>query len=307
MQLNQSERNELVFTIADEIAADPPDMTRAFLIPQNSLLGMAFTDLQITAYVPEGQFRFVKLNEQRFLATCSICNCIAVFVTSPGHTAFCAHINPASFGFGLDELRIRRQVGGGAVVSIFKTMSDALKQAFKNVKTSEISVSLVGGWKFGDHDKRLDMAKYYKNDKTLQTFSSIVLKWVKDTLPGANVDTSFLNYFNGVSWKDRTSRSKLKKIGQGESFNIAAMDTHTGQIHVQTSHWKQFSVPHAEGYDGFEIPCEITEFAYTHQVGEKKRMHDHNTSVFNKQIPKPVLHEYVHIGMDDFIQWPDML
>jgi hypothetical protein len=307
MLMDESERVRFYYAIGMEVRADPPDMTGALSIPRHGLLGMALEDLELTAYVPEGQFRFVQPDTHQFLATFGICNCIAVFVNSPGQAAFCTHINPQSFEYGLDELKFRRQVSGGVVVSIFKTMSDALTTAFKDVKNSEITVSLVGGWKLADIHPRMNLEKYYKQDKTLRTFSAVVLKCVKDALPGAKINTSCLNNFDGVSWADRTPYSKLKKMAQGQSYDIAALDTHTGQIHLQTSSFAHMVETHAESGDDFMLPEIIAEGAYMHNVDGDKRMWDQVASISNKKMPAPVLHEYVDRDVNERVAWPDIM
>ena len=313
MLLSQSERNESFLAIINKVRADPPDTTGALSIQRTSLIGVALQMNEHAAYTPEGQYRFVQPGEHRFLATCAICNCIAVFVTSPGHTSFCAHINPPSLVYGLQELKFRRQIVGG-VVPIFKTMSHALTTAFNDVENSEITVSLIGGWKLADKMNGVNIDTYFKKDKTLRTFSSVVLKCVNDALPGAKIDTSRLNRFNGVGWEDRTAFSKVTKMAQGESYTVAALDTYTGRIHLQTSsptdmlpeNTDAMQLP-AEASPCFTIPIAVLEDAYMHYVETDKRMRDQNTSLLNRKIPEPVLHEYVARGVDERVSSPDLL
>jgi hypothetical protein len=305
--MSQTEREDLLEMIVREEEANPPDMTAALSIPRYSEVGVALQDLERTAYVPEGQFRFVQPGAQQFLATFGICNCIAVFATSPGQTAFCTHINPGSFVWGLEEFKFRKKVGGGGVVSIFKTMSDALTTAFKDVKTSSITVSLVGGWKLADHHKKWNLDKIFKNDKGLRLFSTVVLKCVKDALPGAKIDTSYLNRFDGISWTNRTIYSKHKKIANGESYDVAALDILTGQIHLQTSAYTRWLKVDETVDNGFILPMDIAEDVHMHSVGEIKRSQDALASLRANKMPTPVLHEYIDCGVNERVQWPDIL
>jgi hypothetical protein len=295
----------MMTAVEEAIRADPPDLTSALTIPRHSFVGMALQDLKLTAYVPEGQYRVVQPNAHRFVATFGICNCIAVFATCPGHTGFLAHINPASFESGLKELEYRTMTGGGRFVSIFKTMSDTLTNAFKNVKNSEITVSLVGGWKLTDKPDNLDIKKYYKKDKKVRTFSAVVLKCVKDALPGAKFDESYLNSFNGVSWRDATKYSRMLKMSQGESYIVAVLDTQTGEIHLQTSSIADWIDDGSD--DGFDLPEDVQNDAYMHFVETSRRIRDQNRSIFNNRMPTPVLHEYVDRGVDERVEWPDLL
>ena len=307
MRMSHTEREKLMEMVIDEAEANPPDMTAALSIPRCSEVGVALRDLERTAYVPEGQFRFVQPGAQRFLATYGICNCIAVFVTSPGQTAFCTHVNPGSFIWGLEEFKFRKKISGGGVVSIFKTMSDALTNAFKDVQKSKITVSLVGGWKLADHYNEWNLEKTFKKDKGLRTFSAVMLKCVKGALPGAKIDTSYLNRFDGVSLTDRTLYSKLQTMVKGESYDVAALDILTGQIHLQTSVHTRWLKLDETVDNGFILPMDIERDVHMHQVGEDARIEDHLASIRADKMPMPVLQEYIHRTVDERVQWPDSL
>jgi hypothetical protein len=294
-----------IFRVAEEILQNPPDMSRSLLIPPKSTVWRALQDLDQTAYVHEGQYRFVENGEHRFLATLGICNCICIFAKSKT-TSFCAHLNPISFEYGLRELKFRQTIGGEVCVSIFKTMADSLMEAFKGVRNQDITVSLVGGWKLANYGtpSRMDLSKYYKHDKRLRTFSSIVLKFVNDTLPDAKIDTTYLNRFDGVSWEKRTTYSKVRKIAEGQSYSVAVLDTQTGKIHLQTS-----SITDMVNFNGketdedFTIPDAILLEACRFNTEVYDHIREFTKSIFKQEMPTPILREYVDKGYDQRSPW----
>ena len=95
-------------------------------------------------------------------------------------------------------------------------------------------------------------------------------------------------------------------MSQGESYIVAVLDTQTGEIHLQTSSIADW-IDDGSGHFAFDIPEDIQNDAYMHHVETSRRIRDQNRSIFNNRMPTPVLHEYVDRGVDERVEWPDLL
>ena len=304
---------ESVFrAVIDDLTNTPPVMHPwSYSIPEDSLVGLALDDPDLTAWVGESQFRFIQPGAQVLVATPSVYNCITVFASCPGGPTFGAHIGPAAFEYGVAEHTIRRRISGGGS-PIFKGMSDALKKGYKDVRNSDITISLVGGWALTD--PLTQDVKFYKKQK-IHTFSAVVLKCLRDCLPGARIDVSRLNRFNGVSWKDRTVHTKLLATARGETYRLAAIETESGKIWLQTTDITDVNSFMVEGSkpgtfelqtidttkasrdtDGtVRVPSEVADFIQEY-TETNRRVHKHNAERRRNEIPEPVLHEYVELS-----------
>lgn len=256
----------------------------ASVIPSNSPLADLLNDVNMTAYVPESQFRVVHACDTPLLCTTGVLNCIAVFVSIPGGAAFCAHVSPLSFKYSLQQMKFIRP---GSV--LFENMVDCLKKIFANVNHSDITISLVGGWKLADAYPKLQEI-YYRKHPDKWTFSSVLVACVKDALPTAKIDISQLNRFDGVSWEDRTAFSKMKRVALGEAFRIVVLDTWTGVIKVQTTDLTELT---GDKSVGVCIPRCILENSMRHLDEMYSRVHKFKNKLFADENPQPVLHEYV--------------
>lgn len=56
-----------------------------------------------------------------------------------------------------------------------------------------------------------------------------------EALPGASIDTSLLNRFDGIEREDLTPKNRLRCIREGQGFRVVALDSHTGKVETQTT------------------------------------------------------------------------
>ncbi|KAJ1495337.1 hypothetical protein T484DRAFT_1763059 [Baffinella frigidus] len=203
-------------------------MTAQTIIGADSPLGTALGDENTTAYFFEAQFRELLPGSKRFLATINVYSCIAVFASSPDGRAFGAHINLSSLLSSLYENRRRGQ--GGMILS---NMSKALQRVFRKVDQSKVTISLVGGHEKMDHSIALE-TKYYTKEEAMWRFSGVVRRCVAEALPGASIDVSLLNRFDGVDVV--TLEMEAQCCYQGQRFQVVALDSHTGNVVTQTKY-----------------------------------------------------------------------
>jgi hypothetical protein len=196
-------------------------------------LGIALNDMETTAYFSEAQFRVLQVESQyRYLATTGAANCLTVFAHTPTGSSFGAHLNLVSMFYSLEEAKV---YGGG----VFQNMVDAMKKAFGCVNNEDISIFIVGGWMKADFGTKRKQA-YQRTQERMWSFSGVVLDCLKTSLPGASIDTSNMNLFNGVSWEDRTQKTKLKCIIDGHAFRFVVLDTRTGMVYIQKTNLGDF-------------------------------------------------------------------
>ena len=196
-------------------------------------LGMALNDMETTAYLSEAQFRVLGIGSQyRYLATTGVANCLSVFANTPTGCSFGAHLNLVSMFYSLEEAKVH---GGG----VFQNMVNAMKKAFGGVNNEDIAIFVVGGWMKADFGTKMKQA-YYLKQAHMWSFSNVVLDCLKNALPGASIDTSRMNIFNGVSWEKRTQKTKLQCIVDGDAFRFVVLDTHTGVVYVQKTNLGDF-------------------------------------------------------------------
>jgi hypothetical protein len=276
----------IVRQVIDDVQSNPVDTSAtASVIPYESSLAKVIGDVNMTAYVPESQFRVLHAcDTQYLLATTGILNCIAVFASLPGGSALCAHISPSSLEYSLDEIKFLRRGG-----LLFENMVDCLKRTFAGVNNADITINIVGGWRLADTYPKLEEI-YYRKHPDKWTFSSVVLGCMKDALPGAKIDVSQLNRFDGVSWVDRTVFSKMKRVAIGEAFRIVVLNTRTGMIDVQTTDITDLT---GEQSVGVSIPECILNESVGHLSEMNRRIDKFRNKLFEDEIPPPVLHEFV--------------
>ena len=157
----------------------------------------------------------------RFLATLGVGSCITVFVRSPDGRAFGLHLNGA---FVMLSVRERRDAPPDPFSGTPKTgtsgqwgtglemYSGEMQELFRGVDPSQLRITLVGGWKKAD-------------------FSGVVRKWVAEVLPGAAIDGSLLNRFEGFAWGQED-----QALLQDQRFGVVALDSRTGKIVTHTKY-----------------------------------------------------------------------
>ena len=183
-------------------------------IEAKSPLGIALGDLNTTAYFFESQFRELRPgSKHRFLATVKVYTCIAVLASSPGGWAFGAHVNPISLS------------------SSYAAISGALQSAFRGVDRKQVTIRLVGGHTKMDMAYKDFLQKHCPGEEAL--FSAVVRKCVAEALPGAAIDTSLLNRFEGAGAADG-GEADMKCHVEGQLFQVVALDSHTGSVVTHT-------------------------------------------------------------------------
>jgi hypothetical protein len=257
------------------------------VISYNSNIEMSLQNRKNTAWVHEAEFRFIgPENEHHLLATTCLLNCVALFVYSPKGHGFCAHISPIALQCGLQEAVVMRKDG-----VVFGNMLVRMKEVFSDTKNSDLRISLVGGWRLADLHPTL-REKYYPTEKSLWKFSAVVRKFAIDAFPGASLDTSELNRFDGVSWEDRTAYAKMKRVAVGEAFRIAVLDTSDGKISVQTTDLCDLTDNRSAGAS---IPSRIVLECEQHLLDMQQRAYKFKgTWSDGDPVPAPVLQEYEH-------------
>jgi hypothetical protein len=223
--------------------------------------------LETTSYFLEAQFRELRPgSQQRFLATTGVLNCIAVLASSPDGRAFGAHINNAALLASLHATKVlwgpactRPASGQGGM--ILENMSRAMQRAFRDVEPSQVTISLVGGHKKMDLLKELK-GTYYPEEEEMWRFSGVVRRCVAEALPGARIDTSLLNRFNGVERESFTMDNKFRCFRQGQAYRVVVLDSHTGNVEMQSTDHSDFTTSKAErrhGYPDFLLPESVYE------------------------------------------------
>ena len=175
----------------------------------------------------------------QYIATTGVANCLAVFVSCPNGPSFGAHLNLVSMYYSLEEAKVK---GGG----VFQGMVDALHQGFLFVDHSEITVSFVGGWINADLGTKKKQ-NFQLKQGDMWSFSGIVVDCLKSAFPDAKMDTSKMNLFHGVSWENRSQKTKLKSIVDGDAYRFVVLDTHTGAVHVQRTNLGDFCLGKGTG------------------------------------------------------------
>jgi hypothetical protein len=248
-------RNVVVDAIADPIVFQGPTSE----IAPDGPLGVDLHDLNKTAYFSEAQFRILDIGSPyRYLATTGVANCLSVFASTPTGKSFGAHLNLVSMYYSLEEVKSN---GGG----VFQNMVDALQKAFWAVDTSEITISIVGGWLNADLGTKRKQI-YHRTQEHMWSFSSVVLECLQQALPGAIFDTSRLNSFQGVSWEDRTQKTKLKCIVDGDAYRFVVLDTLTGVVHVQRTNLGDFCLGKGGGvmFPAWVLISSLSDLAAMH-------------------------------------------
>jgi len=174
---------------------------------------------------------------------------------------------------------------------VFGNMLVRMKEVFSDTKNSDLRISLVGGWRLADLHPTL-REKYYPTEKSLWKFSAVVRKFAIDAFPGASLDTSELNRFDGVSWEDRTAYAKMKRVAVGEAFRIAVLDTSDGKISVQTTDLCDLTDNRSAGAS---IPSRIVLECEQHLLDMQQRAYKFKgTWSDGDPVPAPFLQEYEH-------------
>ena len=242
-------------------------------IKSDGPLGLSLNDMKKTAYFSEAQFRILDAESSyRYLATTGVANCLAVFASTPTGPSFGAHLNLVSMYYSLEEVKVH---GGG----VFQNMVDALKKVFSDVENSQVTISVVGGWLQADLGTKRKQA-YERTQEHMWSFSSVVLGCLETALPGATIDTSRMNQFDGVSWEKRTQKTKLKCIIDGQAYRFVVLDTHTGTLYVQRTNLGDFCLGKGGGVmfpdsvmvssltDLAEMHARVANFKYTCDTGD---------------------------------------
>jgi hypothetical protein len=232
-KISHEDQALVIQDVITDALEDPTGLTQTSEIDPESSLGVALHDTGATAYFSESQFRIIEPSSTyRYIATTGVANCLAVFVSTPNGPSFGAHLNLVSMYYSLEEVKLH----GGEV---FQNMSTALKKAFDGVEASEITASVVGGWTQTDNGTKRKH-NFERSQGRVWSFSSIVLDCLHNSLPGITVDTSKMNQFKGVSWEDRTQKTKLKCIVNGEAYRFVVLDRQTGIVRLQTTNLGDF-------------------------------------------------------------------
>jgi hypothetical protein len=281
-KLTVDEQDTIVeFAIADAVCNGDNIVKNASVIHFESPVGVALQDTGKTAYFSEAQFKSQKPGDpHRYLATIGIANCISVFVHSVDGTVFGAHLNLVSMYYSLEEVKFVNPHG-----VVFQNMSDELEALFKDIDPSDITVSLVGGWRKADFGTKLKET-FYRSQEHMWTFSNVVVKCIEDALPGVKIDKSKLNSFDGVSWENRTPQTKLKCAIAGEMFRIAVIDTHTGKVDVQTTDISDLT---GDSTVGVCVPSSVVLSSLRHLVHMHTRIANFKKMVYNGEVPESVL------------------
>jgi len=239
--VSREDQEKIISDVITTKLTDKADSVKeAYEIPADGPLGIALNDMETTAYFSESQFRVLNHESQyRYLATTGVANCLTVLAHTPMGATFGAHLNLVSLFYSLEEAKVR---GGG----VFQNMVDTMKQAFDGVKNEDIKIFIVGGWMKADFGTKRKQA-FQRTQDHMWSFSGVVLDCLETCLPGASIDTSNMNIFNGVSWEDRTQKTKLKCIIDGHAFRFVVIDTRTGVVYAQTTNLGDFCAGKGSG------------------------------------------------------------
>jgi hypothetical protein len=282
VKLTVDEQDTIVkFAIADAVSNGDDIVKNAAVIHRESPVGVALQETGKTAYFSEAQFKSQKPDDpHRYMATIGIANCICVFVHSVDGTSFGTHLNLVSMYYSLEAIKYVNPNG-----TVFQNMSDELKSLFKYVDPSDITVSLVGGWRKADFGTKLKET-FYRSQKSMWTFSNVVVKCIEDALPGVKIDKSKLNCFDGVSWENRTPQTKLNSAIRGQMYRVAVMDTHTGKVYVQTTDISDLT---GENTVGACVPPSVTLASLQHLVAMHARIANFKKMLRAGEVPESVL------------------
>ena len=257
--VSYNDQELIINKIVECAIADPVCDPQNEGIAHDGPLGIDLHDETKTAYFSEAQFRILDVTAtHRYLATTGVANCLAVFVSSPTGRSFGAHLNLVSLYYSMEEAKAH---GGG----VFQNMVDALKNSFKNSEPCELSVHIVGGWIHADLGTK-GKQKFERTQKQMWSFSGEVVECIKQALPGAKIDTSKMNIFQGVSWENRNQQTKLKCIVQGDAYRIAVLDSHTGKVYVQQTNLGDFCIGKGCGvmFPEWVLISSLTDLAAMH-------------------------------------------
>jgi len=120
--------------------------------------------------------------------------------------------------------------------TILENMSKAMKRAFRKVDLSKVTISLVGGHTKMDLDQVLQ--RYSPEDEAMWRFSAVVRRCVSEALPGAAIDASLLNRFEGKAGMPEEVEEHECCV-QGQRFQVVALDSLTGKIVTQTKYTEE--------------------------------------------------------------------
>ena len=277
--------HETIQAVVKHVRCTPEnDSSYAYVIEAAGVMGMTLHDTEKTLYVYEAEFGFIlPTSKFQVIATTCLINCVAIFVSSPGGTGFCAHISPSSMECSMQEAYEMRKDG-----LMFADMGLRLKKVFNSIKRSTIRISLVGGWRLADNFATDDATRSVRPG-SVTSFSSAILEFINNIFPGVVVDTSRMNQFPGVSWTDRTPFSKLERVGRGQAFRIAAMDTASGTVFLQTTDISDLTT--GDQVVGTRVPLSIA-YEGTNRL---EQMHLRTTFFTNwtnsNSVPQPAMKE----------------
>ena len=226
--------------VADAVEKNDDSSVEMAGIAPESCIGIALHDMQQTAYFSESQFRILEIGSSfRYMATTGVANCLTVFVSSPTGPSFGAHLNLVYMHYSLKEANVH---GGG----VFQNMVDALRKAFIDADHPDIKISFVGGWINADLGTKTKQ-NFQRKQEHMWSFSGVIVDCFKNALPNAEIDTSKMNLLHGVAWEERTQKTKLKSIIQGDAYRFVVLDTHTGVVHVQRTNIGDFCLGKGNG------------------------------------------------------------
>ena len=231
-------------------------ITAQTVIEPDSPLGAALQDLGTTNYFFEMDLRSLRPGEKasktRFLATLRVNGCITVFVSSPDGRALAVHMTGAYVmisvrqgrgavvskeGTGLDRLETFDGSRWGVSLNQY---SQKMQDLFRGVDPSQVTISLVGGWRKHDRVMAEELQFHFPGEEALWCFSGVVRTWAAEALPGAVVDVELLNRFEGLEVGPSDPKDAKRCLLQGQYFGVVALDTHTGKI---VTHTKYFDRP----------------------------------------------------------------
>jgi len=287
--------DHLEFKIADEVGTrDAMEHARSgkeegsvapSIITPDSPLGSALQDRESTAYFYEAQFRALHPgSKQRFLATTGLYNCIAVFASSVGGRAFGAHIDQEALHSSLYDINVRGQGG-----MILENMSRAMQRVFRDVDNTRVTISLVGGWKKADFVKDLQET-YFPEEEDMWHFSAVVRRCVEEALPGASIDTSRLNVFDGLEFDQCTTRNKFRCTRQGQAFRVVVLLSNTGRIETQTTDETDLTAEF--GPTGPQVPISVLRAGYRHLTQLRGRVRKQIPGKEQRRELSPIMTEY---------------
>ena len=199
----------------------------------------ALGDLGATLYFYEAGFQGLSTHSQhRFLATIWVSSCITVFASGPHCRAFGAHVNGAQLlGSIMDERKPLLQFR-----KVLEDVSTSMQDVFRDVESSQVTISLVGGYTKQDYSGMERLKLFFPEEEALWCFSGVMRRWAAEALPGALIDVSLLNRFDGADWSESVQNKaghweapdRDQLMRQGQLFQVVALDSYTGNIVTQT-------------------------------------------------------------------------